>query len=136
MNLLPVYEPYLLTRHSPDFYKPEGHPGRLAQMNKCIGDVAGNNHISCIDLHHIFISIGNIGLDKSSLIKNEANSNTQDGLHPTADGYRVIALSVYQSILRHSLPVRNIVCFGDSITLGDGVDGGYNYPSYLKKLLS
>jgi hypothetical protein len=30
---------------------------------------------------------------------------------------------------------QKIVWVGNSITTGDGIDGGYNYPSYLKKLL-
>ena len=136
MNLLPVYEPYLLTRHNPEFYKPEGHNGRLSKMNELIKNIAVHNRVSFLDLHHIFKSVGNIGLEKNSLIKNEANSNTADGLHPTPDGYRVIALAVYDSIMRYKLPTEKIVCFGDSITFGDGADGGYNYPSYLKKLLS
>jgi len=89
-----------------------------------------------LDLHRIFQTIGNIGPDKSSLIKNEANSNTTDGLHPTPDDYRVISLAVYNCIIQHRLPRKNIVCFGDSITFGDGIDQGSNYPSYLKKLLS
>lgn len=136
MNLLPVYEPYLFTRHHPDFYKPEGHSGRLKKMNECIEQTAFRNHLPFLDLHHIFKAIGNIGLDKNSLIKNEANSNTTDGLHPTPDGYRVIGVTVYDFIKAHKLPQKKIVCFGDSITLGDGITDGQNYPSYLKKLLS
>lgn len=136
MNLLPVYEPYLLTRHDPAFYQPEGHSGRLAQMNKLIEQTAVEDKISFLNLHHIFSTVGNIGLDKTSLIKNEANSNITDGLHPTPDGYRVIAVAIYDSIKHFHLPTKQIVCFGDSITFGDGKDGGENYPSYLKKLLS
>ncbi len=136
MNLLPVYEPYLFTRHNPDFYKPQGHHGRLLQMNGRIEHMAMQNRIPFLDLYHIFNSIGNIGLEKNSLIKNEANSNTTDGLHPTPEGYRVIGIAVYNAILQYRLPHQKIVCFGDSITIGDGIDGGYNYPSYLKKLLS
>jgi lysophospholipase L1-like esterase len=136
MNLLPVYEPYLFTRHDPDFYKPEGHSGRLKQMNQLIKNVAATNKLFFLNLHHIFSSVGNIGLNKNSLIKNEANSNTTDGLHPTPDGYRVIGLAVYDYIMHQNISVKKIVCFGDSITLGDGIADGFNYPSYLKKLLS
>jgi lysophospholipase L1-like esterase len=135
MNLLPVYEPYLFTRHNPDFYKPEGHRGRLSQMNARIQQVAEQDQIPFLDLHHVFETIGDVGLHKNSLIKNESNSNTTDGLHPTPDGYRIIGLAVYDSIVRNKLSTKKIVCFGDSITAGDGKDGGYNYPSYLKKLL-
>lgn len=136
MNLLPAYEPYLMTRHKPEFYAPEGHSGRLAQMNALIKKIAERNRISLLDLHHVFQTVGNIGLDASSLIQNEANSNKTDGLHPTPDGYRTIAIAVYQHLQCHDLLREKIVCFGDSITLGDGQQGGKNYPAYLKKLLT
>lgn len=136
MNLLPVYEPYLMTRHDPQFYQPEGHSGRLAGMNALIAGIAKEYKASFLDLHHLFKQVGNIGLEPSSLIKNEANSNTTDGLHPTPDGYRVIAVAVYEKIIATKLPTSKIVCFGDSITRGDGVADGQNYPAFLKKLLA
>ena len=136
MNLLPVYEPYLLTRHKAEFYQPEGHSGRLAQMNDLIERLAKEYTASFLNIHHLFKQIGNVGLDPSSLIKNEANSNVTDGLHPTADGYRVIAVALYEKIIDSKLPVEKIVCFGDSITRGDGVPEGQNYPAYLERLLN
>ena len=105
-------------------------------MNQLIKQMADRNRLAFLDLHSIFKAIGNVGLDKDSLIKNEANSNTTDGLHPTPDGYRVIGLGVFDYIKDHGLPRKKIVCFGDSITLGDGITDGKKYPSYLKKLLS
>jgi len=136
MNLLPVYEPYLFTRHNSEFYQPEGHSGRLTQMNNFIKGISDEYKLSFLDIHHLFERIGNIGLDKLSLIKNEANSNTTDGLHPTADGYRLLGLSVYQHIIYSGLPHSKIVCFGDSITFGDGGIDGQSYPGYLNKLLN
>lgn len=135
MNLLPVYEPYLLTRHTASFYKPEGHSSRLLQMNLRIKKTAYRNQLAFLDLHHIFTMIGNIGLDKTSLIKNMANSNLTDGLHPTSEGYRIIALAVFDRIISNNLPHSKIVCLGDSITLGDEAEG-HTYPAYLTKLLS
>lgn len=137
MNLLPVYEPYLFTRHDPHFYDPEKHSGRLQQMNLSIKKLAANNKAGLVDLFHVFSKIGNIGLEASSLIKNEANSKTTDGLHPTPDGYRTMAVAVHAALVCRGLAnKKKIVCFGDSITRGDGVEGGENYPSYLQKLLS
>ena len=136
MNLLPVYEPYLFTRHERSFYEPEGHHGRLLQMNESIRKLADMNKTALVDLYHVFSRVGNIGTAASSLIKNEANSQTTDGLHPTADGYRVMAVAVHaQLVCRQLENKKKIVCFGDSITKGDGIDGGENYPSYLQKLL-
>ena len=136
MNLLPVYEPYLMTRHKPEFYAPEGHSGRLSQMNTLIKKLATEYKLSFLDLHHVFAKVGNIGLEVSSLIKNEANSHNKDGLHPTLEGYRLIGTLVYQQIMQQNLPHEKIVCFGDSITIGDGKPDGANYPAYLQKLLN
>jgi lysophospholipase L1-like esterase len=136
MNLLPVHEPYLFTRHKPEFYQPEGHAGRLREMNSCIEKVAADHQLTLVDLHHIFQKAGNIGLDKSSWIKNEANSNVTDGLHPTPEGYRAIGLAVYQHLVYYRLNINKIVCLGDSITAGDGTAEGDNYPAWLKKLLN
>jgi len=136
MNLLPVYEPYLFTRHERSFYDPEGHSGRLQQMNASIKKLALQNKTAFTDLYRVFSRVGNIGTDASSLIKNEANSKTTDGLHPTADGYRVMAVAIHAALVCHQFAnKKKIVCFGDSITKGDGIDGGGNYPSYLQKLL-
>jgi lysophospholipase L1-like esterase len=68
------------------------------------------------------------------LIKNEANSNKTDGIHPTPDGYRVMSIAVYTFLTQNQLLKNRIVCFGDSITIGDG--NGKNYPSYLQQLVT
>jgi lysophospholipase L1-like esterase len=136
MNLLPVYEPYLFNRHKPEFYLPEGHRGRLDEMNECIGKLATEFRLSVIDLHHLFAKAGNVGLEATSWIKNEANSNTSDGLHPTPEGYRMIAVAVYQHIHFNKLITGKIVCLGDSITRGDGSLDKESYPAWLKKLLN
>jgi len=134
MNILPAYEPYLITRHDPKFYEPEGHYARKAKVNEAIRKVASDNKFPFLDLHHIFEKVGTIGLEPSSLIKNETNSNKTDGIHPTPDGYRVIAVAVYTFLVQNQLLKNRIVCFGDSITLGDG--NGQNYPTYLQQLVA
>jgi lysophospholipase L1-like esterase len=136
MNILPVYEPYLMTRHNPEFYQPEGHTRRKAQMNELIKNLALEYKLYFLDVHHLFEKVGNVGVDASSLIKNEVNSQTKDGVHPTPDGYRLIGTSVYQEIVHQKLPTKKIVCFGDSITIGDGIPNGANYPAYLNKLIN
>jgi lysophospholipase L1-like esterase len=66
----------------------------------------------------------------------------EDGLHPTRDGYRLIAQEVYRYLKQHQLLKKNrrIICFGDSITYGAFMDGkgtaeGDTYPAFLKNLL-
>lgn len=134
MTILPTYEPYLFTRHPVAFYEPEGPSGRRKQVNEVIKSVAALNKIHLLDLGARFETIGKVGTDKDSLIKNEANSNKTDGIHPTANGYRFIGLAVYDYIVYNKLPQTQIVCFGDSITHGDGPTE--SYPGYLKKLLT
>ena len=135
MNILPNYEPYLLTRHPRKFYGEEGPSGRMAEVNKVIKKVALEKKVYFLNMHHIFNKVGNIGLDKRSLIQNQANSNNTDGLHPTPDGYRLMGIVVYEYIMNKNLPHKRIVCFGDSITNGDGSIDKESYPAYLKKLL-
>lgn len=129
MPILPAYEPYLYTRHDKSFYEPEGYVGRKDEMNKLIHHLALEYQLTFLDMHHIFEKIGNIGEDPNSLIQNEANSGNTDGLHPTQNGYRIMAVAIYECITENKLPHEQVVCFGDSITAG-------GYPGYLRKLLS
>ncbi len=128
MTIPPGYEPYLLTRHKKEFYEPEGYVARMAEVNKLIKKLAEEYKLTLVDIHHIFDAVGNVGEAPSSLIQNVANSNKTDGIHPTGDGYRVMAIAIYECIVQNNLPTDRIVCFGDSITAG-------GYPNYLKKLI-
>jgi lysophospholipase L1-like esterase len=136
MTILPFYEPYLLTRHPAAFFEPEGPAGRRTEMNTIIKSVAeAQKGCSFFDIGVLFEKVGKIGTDKDCLIRNEANSGKTDGVHPTPNGYRFLALAVSQFIFFNNLPVNRIVCFGDSITRGDGSTDKESYPAYLKKLL-
>ncbi|WP_114790941.1 SGNH/GDSL hydrolase family protein [Niabella yanshanensis] len=136
MTILPAYEPYLLTRHPASFYEPEGVTGRRRQVNTVIRKVAGQHKAVLLDMEQRFMAIGKIGTGRDSLIRNEQNGNVTDGIHPTANGYRFIALAVYDCILYNQLPTSSIVCFGDSITRGDGSNHKDSYPGYLNQLLT
>jgi len=136
LTILPAYDPYLLTRHPAAFYQPEGPAGRRKQVNETIKRVAARYKLPVLDMEQRFLAVGKIGTDKDSLIQNEANSNKTDGIHPTPNGYRFMALSVYDYISDHGLPLSGIVCFGDSITKGDGSTDAESYPAYLNKLLT
>jgi lysophospholipase L1-like esterase len=129
MTILPVYEPYLYTRHNKAFYEPEGYTKRKEEVNNLLKKLAGEYRLTLLDMHHVFETVGEIGTASSSLIQNEANSNKTDGVHPTADGYRLMAVTIYECIRAKQLPRKRIVCFGDSITAG-------SYPHYLKQLLN
>ncbi|MEZ2443447.1 GDSL-type esterase/lipase family protein [Chitinophaga sp. RCC_12] len=135
MTILPAYEPYLFTRHKKEFYEPEGYQERNRQVNEVIRKIAADNKLPVLDMHHVFEKTGNIGTDADSLLRNEANSGKTDGLHPTPEGYRLMGVVVYEAIIQLQLPHNKVVCFGDSITLGDGGVSGKSYPAALKRLL-
>ncbi|WP_343702965.1 GDSL-type esterase/lipase family protein [Chitinophaga sp.] len=136
MTICPFIEEYLFTRHNRDHYGQEGPAGRRAAVNQCIKELAAKYNTSLLDLGALFDKAGRVGLDKISLIQNEANSNKTDGVHPTAEGYRFIGLAVYQHIMYNRLPQKGIVCFGDSITAADGGVTKNSYPAYLLRLLT
>lgn len=136
MTILPVHEPYLFTRHPRAFYEPEGHAGRKKKVNDVIRQIAADYRQELLDMGYIFQQIGNVGEDEDSLIQNMRNSKKEDGVHPTPAGYRTMAVALYEYIIQRKLPSDRVVCFGDSITLGDGGTAGNSYPAYLKKLLS
>jgi lysophospholipase L1-like esterase len=94
-----------------------------------------------VDLNVLFTVLGEIGPGAGCVLRNEANSKSADGVHPTATGYRLIATAVFEAIQAARLPHTKIVCFGDSITFGANMDGagkveGDTYPGYLARLLA
>jgi lysophospholipase L1-like esterase len=135
MTILPGYENYVFTRHPEAFYQPQGYAARRNAVNDVVRKIAFDMQQTLLDMGHIFSRAGNIGEEKDSLIMNEANSGVKDGIHPTAEGYRLMGVVVYDCIMQQKLPHKKIVCFGDSITHGDGGTDGHSYPAYLKKLL-
>lgn len=135
MTILPVYEPHLYTRHDKNFYGAEGHKGRKEKVNEVIKKAADDYKLHFLDMHRVFDKIGNISEDSSSLLQNTLNSQKTDGIHPTPDGYRTMAVAIYETLIRTSMPYNRLVCFGDSITNGGGGVEGKSYPGYLKKLL-
>ena len=135
LTIPPVYEPYLLLRHPASFYGSEGPKAKRNKINEIIKSVSTANHSFFLDIGGFIDKIGNVGMDKDSLIRNVLNSNNKDGVHPTATGYRFIALSIFNFISLQKQVFNNIVCYGDSITFGDCSIDKESYPSYLKKLL-
>ncbi|PST82515.1 esterase [Pedobacter yulinensis] len=136
LSILPAYEPHLLTRHPAAFYLPEGVAGRRQAVNRSIEKCAKKHRAWHLDVCSRFEKIGRIGTEADSLLQNEKNSGKTDGIHPTNNGYRLIALSVYDFLTFHRIAASRIVCFGDSITKGDGSTDKNSYPAYLKQLLS
>lgn len=133
MTILPLHEPYLFTRHDASFYEPDGVKKKLDERNQLIRKIADEYQLHFLDTHHVFTSIGDVGEGPTSLIQNVINSKKTDGLHPTPEGYRTMAVAIYEALIRTKASYKRLVCFGDSITFGGG--GETSYPAYLKRLL-
>lgn len=136
MTICPFIEEFLLTRHKRGHYGEEGPSGRRLAVNDTIRALAAQHHTSLLDLGALFDKAGKVGTGKDSLIQNPENSGKTDGVHPTVEGYRFIGLAVYDFIVYNGLPKERIVCFGDSITAGDGGTEKNSYPAVLKRLLA
>lgn len=81
--------------------------------------------------------MGKVGPEQDSPIQNFANALKTDGIHPTTNGYRFIALSMYEYLKANDLDgSESIVCFSDSVTRGGGFIDTDRCPVYLSKLLS
>jgi lysophospholipase L1-like esterase len=140
MTILPCHVPYLIERHGEEAFAKESPEQRIAAINTVIHDFAAAEKIPLIDIHHIYTAIGEPGESETSLLRNEANARTRDGVHPTRDGYRIIATAVFQKIQSLENSPSRILCFGDSITFGAGMEGagtatGDSYPGMLARLL-
>ncbi|TDE13363.1 SGNH/GDSL hydrolase family protein [Dyadobacter psychrotolerans] len=135
MSILPVHEPYVYTRHPQTFYGTDGHRKRKDEVNAGIKKAAEDYRLHFLDMHRVFDKVGNVGEESSSLIQNALNSEKTDGVHPTPDGYRVMAVAIYEALIRTNASYKRLVCFGDSITNGGGGLEGKSYPAFLKRLL-
>ena len=141
LTIPPCHGPYLLERHPASFYEPDGPSGRVRKANRVVRDVAKATRTPLVDVFGLFEAEGNVGEAAGSWIRNPANSRARDGVHPTAEGYRAMAETLFAAIRRHRLPAERLVCLGDSITFGAGVKGagtaeGETYPACLARLLA
>lgn len=141
MTIPPINSGYVLTRQGAKVYTPTGPQARVDSANAVIRQLAAKNKCHLIDLYNILKACGGSTADKESLFQNEANSNVNDGVHPTANGYRVIGTAVYQAISILEPKATSVVCFGDSITFGYRMKGtgtvkGEPYPAILNKLFN
>jgi lysophospholipase L1-like esterase len=139
LTIPPCIEKLLLQRHPNTAFKNESPSQKIIKANKIIKSLAKRNNIPVVDVYDIIKERGPLN-DKFSLIRNETNSKSKDGVHPTAEGYRMIAKAVAEIVRKNNLPIRKIACLGDSITYGAHMKGagtseGDTYPGILSGLL-
>ena len=137
VTIPPCIEEYVAEREK---YTPEQRDALNTEINdfnaraKRVADKTGT---IVIDYHAQFK--GDLRA-ASSLIRNEANLRSKDGVHPSAEGYRILARLLADAIQSHNLPTTRIVCCGDSITYGAHMEGqgtttGETYPAFLRNFL-
>lgn len=137
MMPIPFHKPDLLTRHKEAAYGAMSPEQRWAAVRAEVAAVAAAKGLPVVDLAKAFAAAGGAGGGKSSLLRNQANCGVRDGVHPTPEGYRVIAAAAAAAIREHALPTGRIVCFGDSITQGAGAPSkDAAYPGQLQRMLA
>ncbi len=104
---------------------------RVETANRIIRALANQYGCGLVDFAALFE--GRSGNDASSLLTTMANAGIADGLHPTAEAYRMMAELVAAS-LPEPAP-HKIVCMGDSITYGAFYGAEAAYPAQLGKIL-
>ncbi|NOX56294.1 MAG: hypothetical protein GXP27_17990 [Planctomycetes bacterium] len=140
VSLNPIIADYVAARHP-------RHPFRgslqqhLAKYDAAVRRLARRNHLPLADLRKLIETRGGASLQCDSLIRNEKNSGARDGVHLTADGYRLLAGRVAEQLRGRVQPGDVVLCFGDSLTFGAHVRGagtatGETYPAWVGRLLN
>lgn len=138
----PADSVYLFQRHDRKLFK-ETPNIKLDSVRHIITKLATEKDLGYIDLYQKFIDRNLPNHNTDLFIKNERNSGRKDGVHPTPLGYRFIAQVVFEYLKSESLLRKDqkIICFGDSITNGNGEKGVVtgkesDYPSVLFSLIA
>lgn len=131
--LVTIHDPdlkRLLQRHRPEDYGASSPLERLAMVNSIVVAVALRQNATVVDFHRTLARAGGANTDLST-----------DGVHLTAKGYGMLARAV-RAKLPEEIPAQDtVLCFGDSLTYGQGVrarnaeETPLTYPSQLRQLL-
>ena len=139
VTMNPIIAEYWRLRH-PKHPRREDIDAHMAAYDRVIRKVAEKNALPVADLRKLVEERGGATTAKQSLVRNEANSKSQDGVHLREEGYRLMA-ELFVPILKQRVkPGQVVVCLGDSLTYGAHVDGhgasrGHTYPARLRELL-
>lgn len=125
------------SRHKPELLPPEGMNKKLAEYNVVVEKVAVAKGVPLIRFDEVFELRGG----PRKLTRNKENMNISDGVHLTAEGYRLLAQTVFDVLRGRVKPGESVVCLGDSLTFGSGIAGqgsatGQTYPAWLWAFLN
>ncbi len=135
----PADTSYLFERHDRELFV-ELPNKKLEVVSEILRTKSAQNNLLFVDIFNQFKKKGIPDHNKDNIIRNEFNSGAHDGVHPTPQGYRMIADKIFKKLLDNGKIEEGIkiICFGDSITLGahvvgEGTASGETYPAYLKE---
>ncbi|MHB9139501.1 MAG: DUF459 domain-containing protein, partial [Victivallaceae bacterium] len=136
----PVVEKYVMSRHK-KYPFTETPNERIKKYNDIIKNIIQDKNLILIDLNSLIVENKGATEHAESLIRNQANSKSADGVHLTAEGNKLLAEAAAEQLKNVIKPGDTVVCFGDSITFGANLKGagtvaGDTYPAYLQSLLN
>ena len=141
MSSPPVDSVYLFERHDRKLFT-EFPNIKMDTVRNIQTRLAKKMQLGSIDLYQKFVDMNLPKHDEDLFFKNIINSKSRDGVHLTALGYHFIGQTVFQYLKLNGLLSKGqkIICFGDSITFGAGVNSGgrtngNSYPAVLLKLV-
>jgi len=140
VTMNPILAEYWALRH-PRHPQKDNIDAHMATYDSAIRKVAAANELPIADLRKLIEKHGSATTANESLIRNEANTKSKDGVHLREDGYRLMA-ELFVPIFRNKVkPGQVVVCLGASLTYRAHVDGqgtcyGQTYPAWLWLLLN
>ena len=128
----PCIPELLFNRHDPKKFADQSPVERMQEVRTILLEISKQRKIPLIDFHHYLIQHKIADQQKTSVLRNIANSGIKDGVHLTPAGYQLLAKLIANKLSQEKIDVTKIICFGDSLTQGSAK---VNYPAYLKKQL-
>jgi lysophospholipase L1-like esterase len=118
----------LMKRHRASSFGAEGPNGKIDRYNSALRTLALKKKIALLDFTKVLDDAGGPTIAIST-----------DGVHLTADGYRLLASSFLHAIPGPILPGDVIVCIGDSLTYGtplrtEDQESNQTYPAQLERM--
>ena len=129
----PCIPELLFSRHDPQKFADQSPGERMQEVRSVLLDISKKRKIPLINFHDYLIEHKIADQQKTSVLRNPANSGIKDGVHLTPEGYQRLAKLVAEALVAEKLDLTKVVCFGDSLTQGSAK---VNYPAYLREILT
>ena len=123
----------LFNRHDRKKYDDQSPVARMQEVRTVLLEVAQQKKVDLLDFHDYLIQHKLADDQKTSMLRNPANSGVKDGVHLIPAGYELLAKLVAKKLQAGEFDTTTVVCFGDSLTKGSEKA---NYPAYLQTILN